>query len=307
MTMATRSSKLYDDTTAVRVAIVGAGLMGAQIGCEYALGGHDVVLCARDPDAARARADAGFRLLESHGLRSADEVAAGVAGLSASADPQAAAEGTDLVVESLPEDIELKSRVLRAALGAAPDATVATNTSSLAIAVLGEAIGRPERTVGTHYLNPPLLMPTVEVIAGERTSPDTVMLACQTLVALGKLPVVVRRDVPGFVWNRLQFALVRECTWLVENDVVSAEELDTVVRDGLARRWRRVGPLRSIGLGGIDTWNRSGRNIVPQLSTAAELPDLAGVAITGGGLAGDAARRDQPLARELLEERGEAS
>jgi 3-hydroxybutyryl-CoA dehydrogenase len=150
-------------------------------------------------------------------------------------------------------------------------------------------------------------MPTVEVIAGERTSPDTVILAYQTLVALGKLPVVVRRDVPGFVWNRLQFALVRECTWLVENDVVSAEDLDTVVRDGLARRWRRVGPLRSIALGGIDTWNRSGRNIVPQLSRAAELPDLAGVAITGGGLAGDAARRDQALARELLEERGEAS
>ena len=147
MTMATRSSKLYDDTTAVRVAIVGAGLMGAQVGCEYALGGHDVVLCARDPDAARARADAGFRLLESHGLRSADEVAAGVAGLSASADPQAAAEGTDLVVDSLPEDIELKSRVLRAALGAAPDATVATNTSSLAIAVLGKrSAGRSERS-----------------------------------------------------------------------------------------------------------------------------------------------------------------
>jgi 3-hydroxybutyryl-CoA dehydrogenase len=305
--MATRSSKLYDDTTAVRVAIVGAGLMGAQIGCEYALGGHDVVLHARDPDAARARADAGLAVLHEHGLCARDELAAAAARLSACGDATTAAEGADLVVESLPEDLELKSTVLRAVLPAAPEAVVATNTSSLSIGTLGEAVGRPERTVGTHYLNPPLLMPTVEVIAGERTSADTVAFARDTLATLGKLPVVARRDVPGFVWNRLQFALVRECVWLVENGVASAENLDTVVRDGLARRWRRVGPLRSIAPGGIDTWNRSGRNIVPELATDAKLPDLAGVAIAGGDLAGDAARRDAALARELEEERGGAS
>jgi 3-hydroxybutyryl-CoA dehydrogenase len=305
--MATRSSKLYDDTTAVRVAIVGAGLMGAQIGCEYALGGHDVVLHARDPDAARARADAGLAVLYKHRLRVRDELAAAAARLSASGDATTAVEGADIVVESLPEDLELKSTVLRAVLPAAPEAVVATNTSSLSIGTLGEAVGRPERTVGTHYLNPPLLMPTVEVIAGERTSADTVAFARDTLATLGKLPVVARRDVPGFVWNRLQFALVRECVWLVENGVASAENLDTVVRDGLARRWRRVGPLRSIALGGIDTWNRSGRNIVPELATDAKLPDLAGVAIAGGDLAGDAARRDAALARELEEERGGAS
>jgi 3-hydroxybutyryl-CoA dehydrogenase len=302
--MATRSSKLYDDTTAVRVAIVGAGLMGAQIGCEYALGGHNVVLHARDPDAARARADAGLAVLHEHGLRGRDELAAAAARLSASGDATTAAEGADLVVESLPEDLELKSTVLRAVLPATPEAIVATNTSSLSIGTLGEAVDRPERTVGTHYLNPPLLMPTVEVIAGERTSADTVAFARDTLATLGKLPVVARLDVPGFVWNRLQFALVRECVWLVENGVASAEDVDTVVRDGLARRWRRVGPLRSIALGGIDTWNRSGRNIVPELAADAVLPDLAGVAITGGDLAGDAARRDAELARELEEERG---
>ncbi len=81
-------------------------------------------------------------------------------------------------------------------------------------------------------------------------------------------PSHVRRDVPGFVWNRLQFALVRECAWLVENGVATPEDVDTVMREGLARRWRRVGPLRAIMLGGIDTWNRSGANIVPELSNA---------------------------------------
>jgi 3-hydroxybutyryl-CoA dehydrogenase len=285
----------------MRVTIVGAGLMGAQIGCEYALGGHDVVLHSRDAAAAHARAEAGLDLVERHALRSPDEVARARTRVMASSDTEAAADGADLLVESLPEDLELKTASLRVALGASPAAIVATNTSSLPITAVGAAIGAPERTVGTHYLNPPLLMPTVEVIAGESTSAETLAFARETLASLGKLPITVRRDVTGFAWNRLQFALVRELTWLVENGVASAEDLDTVVREGLARRWRQVGPLRAIALGGIDTWNRSGQNIVPVLSTAGELPDLHGVAITGGDVTADAARRDAALAAELRE------
>ena len=283
----------------MRVAIIGAGLMGSQIGCEYALGGHDVTLHARDLETARQRVDAALALVRAHGLRGADEVAQAERRISTAADPGAAASGAELVVESLPEDMELKVSVLGVALAAAPDAVVATNTSSLSITEIGEAVGVPERTVGTHYLNPPLLMPPVEVVAGERTTAETLAFACATVASLGKLPVVVQRDVPGFVWNRLQFALVRECAWLVENGVASAEDVDTVMREGLARRWRHVGPMRAIALGGIDTWNRSGRNIVPELSTLPELPDLGGIAITGGDLPGDAAVRDRALAREL--------
>jgi 3-hydroxybutyryl-CoA dehydrogenase len=280
--------------------------MGAQIGCEYALGGHDVVLHSRDADAAHARAEAGLDLVERHQLRSTEDVTRARARVTASPDTGAAAHGADLLVESLPEDLELKKELLCVALTASPAAIVATNTSSLPITSIGAAIGAPERTVGTHYLNPPLLMPTVEVIAGESTSAETLDFARATLASLGKLPIAVCRDVPGFAWNRLQFALVRELSWLVENGVATAEDLDTVVREGLARRWRRVGPLRAIALGGIDTWNRSGQNIVPELSRAPELPDLQRVAITGGNLAGDAARRDAALAAELREPETEA-
>lgn len=273
--------------------------MGAQIGCEYALGGHHVSLHARDLGASRARVDAGFELLRSLGLRSAEELADASARVTTLSDPSEAANDAALLVESLPEDLDLKASVIRLALEAAPDAVIATNTSSLAIGTLGEAIGVPERTVGTHYLNPPLLMPPVEVIAGPRTSAETVAFARDTVASFGKLPVVVRRDVPGFVWNRLQFALVRECVWLVENGVASAEDIDVVMREGLARRWRHVGPLRAIALGGIDTWNLAGRNIVPALSGASELPELGDIAITGGDLRRDASARDEGLAREL--------
>jgi 3-hydroxybutyryl-CoA dehydrogenase len=285
----------------MRVTIVGAGLMGAQIGCEYALGGHDVVLHARDAEAARDRAEAALALVEREGLRDPAAVADARRRISASADTAEAAAGADVLVESLPEELSLKATVLRRALEAAPRAIVATNTSSLSISALGDAVAAPERTVGTHYLNPPLLMPTVEVIAGSGTSDETLAFARETLAALGKLPVVVRRDVPGFVWNRLQFALVRELAWLAENDVAAPEDLDVVVREGLARRWRRVGPLRAIALGGIETWNRAGRNIVPELSTASDLPDLSAIAIVGGDLAADAAARDHALAADLSE------
>jgi 3-hydroxybutyryl-CoA dehydrogenase len=290
----------------MRVAVLGAGLMGAQIGCEYALGGHDVALHARDLEAARRRAEAGLALVRDHGLATADAVEAASGRLSYSASPESAAAQAELLVESLPEELELKAQVLRAAMSSAPaDAVVASNTSSLSITALGEAVGAPERTVGTHYWNPPLLMPLVEVVAGERTSDKTVAALRAVLGDLGKRPVVVRRDVPGFVWNRLQFALVRECVWLVENGVVDAEELDVVVRSGLARRWRRIGPMRSIALGGVDTWNRAGANIVPSLSNKTTLQDLGRVAVTGGSAADDAARRDAELAAELVEERRE--
>jgi 3-hydroxybutyryl-CoA dehydrogenase len=282
----------------MKVAILGAGLMGAQIGVEYALGGHDVVLAARDKHAAQGRADAALALLSEHGLREPGQVDAARGRLAVASVPEAA-DGAELLVESLPEELGLKTAVLREALSAAPTSVVATNTSSFSITALGEAVGAPERTVGTHYLNPPLLMPPVEVIAGAGTSEKTVDFARETLASLGKLPILVRRDVPGFVWNRLQFALVRECAWLVENGVAGAEDVDTVMREGLARRWRRVGPLRSIALGGIETWTRSGRNIVPELSTASELPDLARLAIVDGDLDATVAERDAALAKEL--------
>jgi 3-hydroxyacyl-CoA dehydrogenase len=142
-------------------------------------------------------------------------------------------------------------------------------------------------------------MPPVEIVAGEGTSEETIAFTRDAIASLGKLPIVVRRDVPGFIWNRLQFALVRECAWLVEQGVASREDVDVVVREGLARRWRHVGPLRAIVLGGVETWNRSGGNIVPELSTVAALPDLAEIAIGDGDPAADAAARDRALAAEL--------
>jgi len=287
----------------MRVSVIGAGLMGAQIGCEYATGSHDVRLVARDTEAVRRRVHDAFRVLEEHGLASSDELDGANDRIVIAGALDADSAACDLAVESLPEDLELKASMLASIALASPEAILATNTSSISITALGAAVGAPERVVGTHYLAPPLLMPPVEVIAGERTDPAIVQAVRTTLVALGKRPVAVQRDVPGFIWNRLQFALLRECVWLVEEGVASAETVDEVMREGLARRWRHLGPFRAMALGGIETWNRSAANIVPELSTASALPDLHGFARTDGDLDAVARTRDAALARELLSER----
>jgi 3-hydroxybutyryl-CoA dehydrogenase len=210
----------------------------------------------------------------------------------------------DLAIESLPEDRELKAELLRVVAAASPEAILASNTSSLSITDLGEAVGAPERTLGTHYWNPPLLMPLVEVVAGERTHPAVIERVSAALAALGKRPVACR-DVPGFTWNRIQMAILREVLWLLEHEVASPEAVDAVLTDGLARRWNAVPFLGAIALGGIETWERAARNLFPELSTQTEVPDLRRwVDPHAPGLAALARRRDLLLAEQLQTDQG---
>lgn len=287
----------------MNVLVIGAGLMGSQIGSEYAIGGHSVVFAAREPRGVTKRVEAALDLADRIGLIS--EPAADVRRRIAIGGDSPDCE---LVIESLPEDLALKVAALHPLAERAKSAVIATNTSSLSITALGDAIGAPERTIGTHYWNPPLLMPLVEVIAGARTLPGIIEQTCTTLAVLGKRPVVVARDVPGFVWNRLQLAVMREALWLVENGVASTDEIDTIVREGLARRWRHVGPFETAALGGIDTWRRVGENLLPELSDAQDLEGLERWLFTDeGALAAARERRDAALASELAREFAESS
>ena len=283
------------------VVVVGAGLMGSQIAVEYALGGHRVHCFARHPDATRERADEALATVRRLGLRDAATIDAAAERLSV-VDALDAVDRCDLVVESVPEDLPLKGRVLTPVAAHFPAAVIASNTSSLSIGEIGEACGAPERTVGTHYWNPPLLMPLVEVIAGPKTRPEAVELARSALESCGKRPVLVQRDVPGFIWNRLQHALLREALWIVDNGVATPEAVDEVVRYGNARRWEHVGPFAAAALGGIGTWQRVAGELWPVLSNADDAGDL-GRALWADAdeLAAIAEARDAGLARDLRE------
>jgi 3-hydroxybutyryl-CoA dehydrogenase len=283
------------------VVVVGAGLMGSQIAAEYALGGHGVQCLARHPEVTRERAGEALATALRLGLHDAGATQAAAARLGVTGELESIAR-CDLVVESVPEDLALKGEVLSPIAAHFPDAVIASNTSSLSIGAIGEACGAPERTVGTHYWNPPLLMPLVEIIAGPRTTPAAVELARAAVASCGKRPVLVQRDVPGFIWNRLQHALLREALWIVDNGVATPEAVDEVVRFGNARRWEHVGPFAAAALGGIATWQRVAGELFPELSNARDAGDL-GRALWAdeAALAEIAAARDAELARDLRE------
>jgi 3-hydroxybutyryl-CoA dehydrogenase len=257
----------------MKVVVLGPGLMGAQIACEYALGGHEVVVLARRPEVARERIERGLATAQEHGLATAEEAAAARERMTITGGA-AAAEGAGVIVESVVEDLEQKAAALAPAIAVAPDAIIATNTSSIPITAIGAAAGAPERTIGAHYWNPPLLMPLVEVIRGDETAERVVQEMVEILRGLGKRPVLVDRDVDGFVWNRLQLALLREAVWIVEHGVASPQTVDEIVRDGLARRWRYTGPFQTAALGGAATFERVAANLWPVLSRVESLHDL---------------------------------
>ncbi|MCW3031147.1 MAG: 3-hydroxyacyl-CoA dehydrogenase family protein [Solirubrobacterales bacterium] len=283
------------------VAIVGAGLMGAQIGCEYALGGCQVTWIVRDRTRAEQRVEGALELALGHGL--ADEQALARARTSMTYG-DGDARSPDLIVESLPEDLSLKADVLGAVAARHPQATVASNTSSISISALGDAAGIGERIVGTHYWNPPLLMPLVETIAGAHTPRELLVGVLELLRAIGKRPVVLEREATGLLWNRLQLAVLRECEWLVDHGVATPQTIDEVMRDGLARRWRLTGPFETVGLGGAQTFDAIAANLFPLLSNATSGRGFARhVPSDPALLASLRERRDEALAAELRAER----
>jgi 3-hydroxybutyryl-CoA dehydrogenase len=240
------------------VAIVGAGTMGAGIASVFVGGGCAVRLHARREsrlEQARARfpdLDGGARLTTSL---------------------QEALAGADLVVETIVEEVEPKRELLTTAeVLAAADAILVSNTSSLPLAPLSSGLAHPERFAGLHWFNPPELVEIVEVVGTEQTTPETLEALAGWMDMLGKAPIVLRRDVPGFVVNRLQYALLREAWDLVERGICSFEDVDRTIVRGLGPRWAAVGLFESVDLAGLDIHLAVARNLFGGLAETHEPP-----------------------------------
>ncbi len=255
--------------------VIGTGAMAPEIAAALAAAGLSVTIAGRSPERA-AGACARARELAEGGAR----IAAATIGAEAFA-------SAGLVVETIAEDGDAKRELLGRVSGwLAPGALVATNTSSLRVADLAGALARPEAFAGLHFLKPAHLTAVVEVIPGPRTAPATTEALVALAGRMAKAPLVVREDVPGFIWNRIQFAVLRECLHLLEAGVAGPDEIDAAVSDGLAPRWMAAGPLATADLGGLRTFALVSAQLFPELSAAREVPEsLAAAARSGGALA----------------------
>lgn len=173
-----------------------------------------------------------------------------------------------LLLETIVENMEMKQHFWEEASRIVPEeALLATNTSGLLISEIAKPVFHPERFMGQHWLNPPHLLPLCEIIRGEKTE-DRYIDEMFTLVKdrLGKQPVIVRKDINGFLINRLQYAMLREALYLVENEVASIEDIDTVLKAGLGLRYAALGPFRVCDFGGLDTYDRVNKYLNASLS-----------------------------------------
>jgi 3-hydroxybutyryl-CoA dehydrogenase len=221
-------------------AVIGTGMMGPGIAATLALGGVDSTILSRTEEGAARGLDSArsqLRLLGEHGLAEADRVAWAFEHISASSDLHATVRNADLVIESAPEKMEFKQDLF-AKLDSLtrPDAVLASNTSGLSITAIASRCNHPERVLTTHYWNPPHLMPLVEIVKGERTSDAVAQAVRRLLLACGKVPVVVKRDTPGQLGNRLQMALVREAIHIVEEGIADVEDVDLAAKNGFGLR-----------------------------------------------------------------------
>jgi 3-hydroxybutyryl-CoA dehydrogenase len=244
------------------VAIIGGGIMGGDIAIIFAAGGWNVHVMspsAKTRDALPARIAAGLKKL------GAPDSSARLVKTYATLDALPMAE-VSLVVEAATEDLPLKHRIFAELERLArPDAILASNTSTFPIAEIGKHLKTRSRVAGMHYFMPAHLVPLVEIISAGFTERKVAERLIALMRELGKAPIDVSKDVPGFVGNRLQHALMREALWLVANGVTTPEGIDTAVRFGFGFRYIACGPMMQKELSGWDTNLYAGTSVYPHL------------------------------------------
>ncbi|WP_199506369.1 3-hydroxyacyl-CoA dehydrogenase NAD-binding domain-containing protein [Geodermatophilus sp. TF02-6] len=238
------------DRTEHCVAVIGAGTIGLSWAVLFAV--HHMTVRVQDPRPGIARdvEEAARQYARVQPDRVGD-LQALLERIHVVDDVEAAVTGADVVQENAPERLPLKQELFARIEAAAPErALIASSTSALMPSDLAREMRTPERLVVGHPFNPPEVLPLVEVVPGERTADWAVDAAVALYRSIGKKPVVLHEEINGFVANRLQSTLFRECVWLVSQGVVSAAELDEIVTESIGIRWATAGPFESFHLGG---------------------------------------------------------
>jgi 3-hydroxybutyryl-CoA dehydrogenase len=258
--------------------VIGTGMMGPGTAMALALGGLRTVLLSRrlaSAESGVARAGGYLTLLASHGLIDPAQADRARGLLSASEDFDATVCGADIVIESALENMELKQELFaRLDSIARPDAVLTSNTSGLSITAIASRCQRPERTMTTHFWNPAHLMPLVEVVQGEHTDGAEATSVVELLRQCGKTPVLVNKDTPGQLGNRLQMALVREAVNIVQEGIADAESVDLAAKTSFGMRLPVYGILEHMDMVGLDLGARVLDYVTHDLNNEPGMPKL---------------------------------
>jgi 3-hydroxybutyryl-CoA dehydrogenase len=275
------------------IGVVGGGLMGVGIATQFALAGHATLVVEAEPGRAAGIPGLAADILSQLAEAGRIDLPARDAALARLrvTDELDQLAGAALTVEAIPEVLAAK-HTLYAQLEAivAPDAIIASNTSGFPPDALSEHMAGQGRFLVAHFWNPPHLIPLVEVVPGSVTGPEVVERCVRLLAGIGAEPVVLQAAIPGFIGNRLQFAVLREALHIVRSGAATPETVDTVMKACLGRRYSIMGPFESADLGGLRTLMGIGANLMPELAKDEDVLELMRAHVDKGELGASTGR-----------------
>jgi len=267
-----------------RVGVVGTGLMGSGIAAVFASAGRAVSLFDKDPkrlDEATKKIVEIYQEMHGVGLTSLSqtEILAHIKPVSELADLKA----VDFIIEAVPEVLEIKHDLYRELETVVEESVIlASNTSGFMPSKLSEFLAHPNRFIVAHFWNPPHAIPLVEVVPSQHTLPSVVERTIALLRESQAEPVLVEKEIAGFIGNRLQYAILREALAIVRSGAASPEAVDTVMKASLGRRYATVGPLETADLGGLDTFLTIASHLMPELAKDEDVLELMRVRVEAG-------------------------
>lgn len=270
------------------VAVLGAGTMGPGMATTFARHGFQTRLHDVKPEQiekAKGAFDVVTGTLVRGGFMEEGAVEQARGNLTFTMDLGEALRDADFVVETVPEKLEIKQQVFREAEQHVRDDTIlASNTSGIPITKLAEACRQRDRVIGMHWSNPPHLIPVIEVIRGRETSQATVDTTFRVVEKIGMIPAAVDKDVPGFVENRILYAIMREALHLLDEGVASAEAIDTITKWGIGYKLAVIGPLELLDTAGLDIYTSVAGYLNAELSCETGVSPTVGAKVAAGKL-----------------------